>query len=530
MAWTEEKAKERIRRFMQSVPQGNIVVEDFRSYLTERTLAKGFAVDAAVTASLVDIPRNRAITTNAVHIYANLVDFNAVLTDAGRETEASHRRALEFLHAHYGACDALIDEFELQRVDFHGARLHAVVLSPEGLENEGRRVEIAVAFAAAFRKMVERLGQDHFEFATGVRIGIDSGPAVAIDSGRSDEREPLFIGSPANHAAKLADGVEEGLALSPRAAAAANENPDPYETKVMLSQDIEKRYLNDRLNTGTTHKSGNERADAAYDSLNALLKARKPPGAGEAVFHFHRKDPPLQDLIYAEHPPSNALRMEMASIFADIDNFTAYIDNAIVTGRIAEAVANLHVIRAEMGAVLRDDFGGRKVRYVGDCIHGVIAEGDRTQTDQIATMKSAVNVAAGLRSSFELCLDMLPGVSSLGLAIGIDYGTTPICRLGLRGEASVRTATSRSTCVSEAEQQRCDGTETALGEAAYKASPASIREVFSADRKVGNLNVDSAAVLFDTMPSPYIATGVEPMPMRAHSPDDAPPMRAHGEV
>lgn len=100
MAWTEEKAEERIRRFIQSVPQGNIVVEDFRSYLTGRNLAKGVAVDGAVAASLVDIPRYRAITTHGVHVYANLVDFNALLTDAGRETEASHRRALEFLHAH----------------------------------------------------------------------------------------------------------------------------------------------------------------------------------------------------------------------------------------------------------------------------------------------------------------------------------------------------------------------------------------------------------------------------------------------
>ncbi|ENY80421.1 hypothetical protein EBMC1_14755 [Sphingopyxis sp. MC1] len=219
--------------------------------------------------------------------------------------------------------------------------------------------------------------------------------------------------------------------------------------------------------------------------------------------------------------------MDLASIFADVDNFTAYIDNAIATGQIAQAVANLHVIRAELGAVLRDDFGGRKVRYIGDCIHGLVAEGNRVETDQMATMKTAVGAAAGLRSSFDLCRDMLPGIDNLGLAIGIDYGTTPICRLGMRGEASVRVAASRATCVSEAEQRDCSGIETALGESAYQASPANIREAFSVQRKIQNLDANTAEILLGMMPSPYINTGAEPDPMRAHEPDAAPPMRAH---
>lgn len=527
MAWSEDRARERIRGFMDSVPQGDIKVEDFRTFLTEARMYKGLAVETAAKAALVDIPRNRAITTDAVHVYANLIAFNDVLTESGRETEASHGRALEFLHAHYGGCDALIDEFEMQRVDFHGSRLHAVVLAPDGAENEGERVRVAVAFAAAFREMVERLGRDHPNFKTEVCIGIDSGPAVAIDSGRRDEREPLFVGSPANHAAKLADGDGESLNLSPRAAAALGQHADPLTKSVILTEDAGRRYLGDEVVTASVQRSGTARLEKAYASIVESLEERASASTSEAVFRFHHKEPPLKDLVYSDHPPSNAVRMDLASIFADVDNFTAYIDRAIATGEIAEAVANLHVIRAELGAVLRDDFGGRKVRYIGDCIHGLLAEGDRTKTDPIATMKKAVGAAAGLRSSFDLCLEMLPGVESLGLAIGIDYGATPICRLGLRGAASVRAAASRATCVSEAEQRRCNGSETALGESGYRASPASIREAFSADRVISNLDADTAEVLLGTMPSPYIASGAETDPMRAHEPEAAAPMRAH---
>lgn len=527
MAWLEDRARERIRGFMNSIPQGDIRVEDFRTFLNETRMQKGISFDSSPSAALVDIPRNRAITTDAVHVYANLVDFNDVLMDAGRETEASHSRALEFLHAHYRACDELIDEFEMQRVDFHGSRLHAVVLSPEGSENEGERVRVAVTFAAAFREMVERLGYDHPNFKTGVRIGIDSGPAVAIDSGRSDEREPLFIGSPANHAAKLADGNDEGLNLSPRAAMALGRNIDPLIKSLVLTEDTARSYLSDEVTTASMQRSGSVRLENAYTSLAKSLNSQKSSDTSEAVFKFHRREPPLKELVYADHPPSNAVRMELASIFADVDNFTAYIDNAITTGQIAQAVANLHVIRAEMGAVLRDDFEGRKVRYIGDCIHGLLAEGDKNETNEMTTMREAVSAAAGLRSSFEICREMLPGIDGLGLAIGIDYGTTPICRLGLRGAASVRAAASRATCVSEAEQRRCDGTETALGQNAYNVSPASIREAFSTNRVIPNLDAHAADLLFGTMASPYIASGAEPEPMRAHQPEAAAPMRAH---
>lgn len=528
MSWNATRARQRINRFIGTVPEGDIQVESFTQFLIETRLAKAHLGLADVRAgkALVQIPRNRAITTHAVHVYANLIDFNSVLVDAGRETEASHRRALEFLHTHYGACDTLIDSFELQRVDFHGPRLHAVVLAPEGDGQEGDRVRKAVAFAAAFREMVERLGEDYPEFKTGVRIGIDSGPAVAIDSGKRDESEPLFIGSPANHAAKLAAGSEEGVALSARAQAAMQRPAwGEHLYDMVLAKAAEHRFLDEQVAAAGSLHSATNRLDEAYASFAIDMRARHlAKVAGGAIFHFHRKEPPLKDLVFAEHPPSNAIRMAMASIFADIDGFTDYIDAAIRSGRIAQAVANLHVLRAEMAAVLRDDFDGRKVRFIGDCIHGLLAVGTAFETKPTDTIRAAVMAAGGIRSSFDLCRTILPGIGDLGIAIGIDYGETPICRIGLRGAGSVRAATSRATCVSEAEQQGCDGDETALGQDAYAAAPAAVREVFVADRKVPNLDYDAAQVLLGTMASPYINTAAAE-PMRAYQP--AEPMRAH---
>lgn len=531
MAWVESRARARIERFIESVPQGDIVVEDFTQFLRETRILKAAAgvQDSSTDNALLDIPRNRAITTHGAHVYANLVDFNDVLVDAGRETEASHRRAFEFLHAHYGACDQLIVEFDVQRVDFHGSRLHAVVLSPEGPTNEPERVRKAVSFAAAFRELVERLGTEYPEFQTRVRVGIDSGPAIAIDGGKGDEREPLFIGSPANHAAKLASGDEEGVFLSPRAKAASRQPTYAFEEIGPLKKSFEAASLNEQFVRGDMMFDASSRLDTAYASARTMVEERRSAtSASRVVFNFHHKEPPLKNIVFAEHPPSRAIRMPLASIFADLDGFTAYIDAAIATGNIAEAVANLHVLRAEMAAVLRDDFNGRKVRFIGDCVHGLLAIGDARETQTMDTIRTAVLAAAGIRSSFELCRAMLSGIGSLGIAIGIDFGQTPICRLGLRGVASVRSATSRATCVSEAEQQRCAGTETALGPDAYAQAPAVIREAFGSERKVRNLTFQVAEILVGTMASPYVVSS-GPEPMRAHEPEKQ-PMRAHASL
>jgi class 3 adenylate cyclase len=537
MAWVEDRARARIKKFVESVPQGDIVVEDFMQYLAESRMVKAHAgaQDSSVSESLLRIPRNRAITTNGAHVYANLIDFNDVLVDAGRETEASHRRAFEFLHAHYSACDELIAEFDLQRVDFHGPRLHAVVLTPEGPPNEPERVRRAVAFAAAFREMVERLGVTYPEFRTRVRVGIDSGPAVAIDGGKSDEPEPLFVGSPANHAAKLASGDDEGIYLSPRAKVASNKPAEAFETVGPLIEDrpsvlrksFETASLNEEFVAAGITLGASARLDAALSETRKALDERRS-SSSSVVFNFHHKEPPLKGIVFADHPPSRAIRMPLASIFADLDGFTDYIDAAIASGNVAQAVANLHVLRAEMAAVLRDDFDGRKVRFIGDCVHGLIAVGNKVDTNTMDTIRTSVLAAAGIRSSFELCVEMLTGIDALGIAIGIDFGQTPVCRLGLRGVASVRSAASRATCVSESEQQRCDGTETALGPDAYAQASALIREAFATDRKVPNLTYPVAEVLVGTMASPYVAKS-EPEPMRAHQPT-ANPMRAHSTL
>ncbi|RWE14151.1 MAG: guanylate cyclase [Mesorhizobium sp.] len=528
VSWNETRARSRITQLQTSAPVAAIGVRNYNAFLFERTSlrdqarARGQQFNEPIFA----VPLNRAVLTHGVHIYANLTAFNDRLIENGRETEASHRRSMQFLHGHYEACDRLIAAFGIQRVDFHGGRLHAVVLAPTGPENEADRLQTALAFAAALREMVARLSDRYGgEFQTGVRIGIDTGPAVAVNSGRRGELEPLFIGSPANHAAKAAAGTAEGIYLTERAQAVLNTSQ--RGDRVILDTVYESAMLSRDIVVNGNVAPARSRVDEAFDAFNAArrMAADVAFDGRRAEFTFHHRQPPLRTIDYANHPPSNAIRMPLASLFADIFGFTDYIDNAMRTGTVAQAVGNLHVLRGEMNYVARDDFDGRKVRYIGDCLHALIAEGDTRNTDERATVRTAVLAAAGIRSSFELCRTILPNIGELGIAIGVELGPTPIARLGLVGEASVRWASSRATCKSEEIQGACRGNETNIGPAAHAAADPHIRRVFVGGQPASGLNYPATvALLAGASASVAAVSAAAAAPIFRSSP---PPMRAY---
>ena len=440
MSWNEDRSRNRICQLLSTVPVGNIRVEDFEtSYRKRRDLEvmKGTRVKSGL--AIDDIPFNAVVLTDGVHAYANLLDYDLYLEELGRETEAGAALLLEFVHLHYSGLDRLIDAFGAQRVDHHGGRVHAVVLEPAGDTNEAERVKVALALAAAMRSLVNEASAAHQrKYGSRIRVGVESGRALAINSGRRNEPEPLFIGDAANIAAKLADGDEEGVALGSRARLALMHDQAVHLSDTGLLMDEASHILR-----GASSRIGPEVVQKAFGEFRVaeLADAARPAG-----FAFFRHRLPLQTIDFGELSPHRSARQEMVSIFADLSGFTAYVHQGMVSGRIEQVVSNLHVLRGEMAAVLRD-FGGRKIRFIGDCIQGVLAEGQQSQTDVMLTIRKAVEVAGALRSSFELAQTLLPGIGDLGLKIGVEWGTTPITRLGIRGDRSVRCASSKAVTV-----------------------------------------------------------------------------------
>ncbi|OAP38439.1 hypothetical protein AU381_23010 [Sinorhizobium glycinis] len=341
--------------------------------------------------------------------------------------------------------------------------------------------------AQAIARMVEVTGQrvHQGEFKTDTRIGIDTGRAIAVNSGRGSEPEPLFLGDPANYAAKLAAGSEPGIYLSDRARALLG-------LHALGTLDLQKNRVFDVRNAkfGLSPNAPITVSDARIQTLSNEVKNTAEAYFRDADFVFHQHTPPLWTIDYSVLVPSNTIHMPLVSVFADIDGFTDYVRHCMATGQVRQLVSNLHAIRYESAATLKHDFKGKKVRFIGDCLHGIVAEGTAHETDDPRSVLSSLHLAAGLRSSFELCKELLPGIHQLGLAIGVELGPTPVTRLGLRGDMSVRCVTSKAVSDSEDLQSDCGGRETMVGQKALALLPSALRNQFSPKGKIADLDVE----------------------------------------
>lgn len=432
MAWNQERAQKRIAEFQKTVPEiafGNDLSGFFRMLTQDRQMV---AKDGIFRA-----PRGRAVVVEGAHVYGELLDFSDIITNGGRETPASHERVLQYLHMHYKVWDGIVDGDGAHRVDYHGPRLHAIVTEPAG--NSAEQLRKAIALCVKLQQAARRVSEAH-GFPSRIRFGIDHGHCLALNTGRAHERDTLFLGSPANHAAKLAaEGDEEGVFLTENA----------------------QRRLGLQSFTRTMDGRMQLRADVAkaaadtYQFTNIEKAAETVASAYvKPSFVFFRPTPPLSDLKFAELYPSHSARLGSGSLFADIHAFGPFVDNAIKGGEatIRHGVAAIHVLREELNAVLQQDFSGKRVRFIGDCIHGLIAKGNGTDDPHGAVLDAAL-CASGMRSSFSLCQATLGGIDELDLAVGIEYGPVPITRIGDQGVDSVRCAAGCAVIVSERIQQ-----------------------------------------------------------------------------
>jgi class 3 adenylate cyclase len=527
MPWQANRAQERIRELMNNVP--TVITETFsESYLPRFLEEQRAALQRGLPKMkpLVNLPQSKAVIVDAVHLYATLTNYDEYRLQEGRETERSHARALNFLHLHYGACDRAIERHGAHRVDFHGPRVHIVVAEPAGREFAKERVIRALALAKEIEQLSDLANTEIAEghYPARFRIGIDSGHCVAINSGRGIEQEPLFLGCPANYAAKLAEGSEPGIYVSDSVRAL-------FAMNRLGVMDLERHYAlaGTDIHTMLTRapeasqkiyaESESDARQLLHEWQTEISAHEAATGGGASRFHFHHHRPPLSTIDYSELSPGNSIRMPLASIFADIDGYTRYIDQSVANGNVGEAVRALHVMRGELNNVLKQDFQGRKVRFIGDCIHGVLAEGSATTTDAKATVGTALRCAGGMRSSFELCQTLLPTTGVLGLAIGIELGPTPISRIGIRGERSVRLASSIATARSAALQRECDGTQTAIGPWAKEAASRDVQQMFGHDYIIGDFDYPQAAMLgmeTKSLGEPAFSIGTPAIP-RAHA-------------
>jgi len=425
------------------------------------------------------LPRNKAYRVDGVHIYVDILNLEDMLATTDVEGVTCHKRTLRFLNLHYRAVHRILGAVDAIEVDFHNQRLHAVVTKPYG--DEAGRVHRAIAIAQLIIDVLAQTGEEGDEIipAAKVRAGIDTGLALAVRNGRRGHSEPLFLGEPANRAAKRAGGGKSpGIYLTNTARQAIGLADTASEDTTRL--------------TLTEVETSQDEAVLDITADKIVREWRKDLDANPiGKFSFSGHTPPFSNLDLELLSPANSRRQGAISLYGDLDGFTNYVAGHVGDDKSAKDVVRvLHVLRSEMDAVVTADFGGRKVRFIGDCIHAVLAEGTAQTTDVEASVSTAILCAGGLRSSFDLALEELADndvdVEGLGLQIGFELGPLALTQLGLKG-AMVRCAVGRCVLSSEAEQLRCKSEETAIGVTAHAWASEAAQKIFGSTRKRAGL-------------------------------------------
>lgn len=351
--WNENRASEHIDKKMADV---------------ETVTIKEYTRDM----SLESIPTNVAYRVDGVHMYADIQNLVDMLNITDVEGTDCHKRTLRFLDQHYRAVKRILDRVDARRVDFHSQRLHSLFTKPYNSETdaEKKRVQRAVATAQLIIDVLAQTGDTDEQIPDAkVRIGIDTGLALAVNNGRNGYREPLFLGDPANHAAKLASNNKpKGIFLTNAARKVIGlEEKDAPEKHALSIEEI--KACQDAAKLDVT-------ADEIVQEWRDDMK-KNPIGS----YQFTRQTPPLKDMDISVLTPANSKRQEMISIYADIDGFTKYVADHI-DDNAEDVVRTLHVLRAELERVVTADFQGRRVRFIGDCVHGLYADGTAHTTDE----------------------------------------------------------------------------------------------------------------------------------------------------
>jgi class 3 adenylate cyclase len=201
-SWNKDRAGKRIDSKISELPLKEIEIKE---YVRDTNLA--------------NLPRNVAYRVDGVHLYADILNLSDMLHVTDVEGETCHRRTLRFLNLHYRAVYRILQRVDAIFVDFHNQRLHSVVSKP--YDSESDRVHKAVAMGQLIIDVLAQTGEDADHPAAKVRIGIDTGKALAVNNGRRGSSRAAILGRAGKPRRQAAGGgTVTGIYLTNKARAA----------------------------------------------------------------------------------------------------------------------------------------------------------------------------------------------------------------------------------------------------------------------------------------------------------------------
>lgn len=424
------------------------------------------------------------------HIYATIPNFANLSSDTTLSRDG-YARLIRCVHCYQREVSRIVESvFDGVRVHFQGPKLHALIYRPidDGLEIASR----AVLLQLVLRDFVTNVFNVAFPYYADFALasGSDIGEVIGTKNGQHGDRELLFVGAPANYAAKM---ITTGSHLSPAMHA---QLPDDIRNLCTATGDL-------------------YRITASQARLDELLEAHDLTwlrSKSTERLENDRDAVPLAEIEYSDATSKirfdqlslrHNKRVVAASLFADVCGFTKYIDAAQTDDERIGALRVFAALRREFAKVVKEDFDGVRVQYQGDRIQAIfhLPKGDRA-----VIALEAVRAAVGLQSSMEITLkENLPEAQALGISVGVDIGTMLASMLGTRGQRDRICLGIPVEKAAELEELH-DKTDIAITPPVYSELPNDIKDLFekSGDAYVATeLTMDSLefaekAVVYDS--------------------------------
>ena len=394
------------------------------------------------------------------HLYADVPNFHQAVADAGGDAQRLKKllRAASVFRRVQGD---LLKADEIGSLQLQAARLHCLVYKP--YDGEAERATRAVILAVSLNSYLYDVFNDVFQDVRDFKgaVGIAAGECLVANIGFRGDRELISLGSCANLGAKIIDGIDTITITK-----------DVY---ALLPEALQEHF----------EKSGTVAGAATYRASG--LCWRNQPRLAEALdVRFdvrqlkkttkeYRDALPLADMELSEaqvliDPATlserTSKRTSAVVLYADLDGFTRYVQAAERDEDVVSLVRVLNMIRAELHAVVEQEYPGLVLQHQGDRLFAIVHMPPGDQSDKRCA--NGLAIAIGLQSSMEHVLNAyLQDRKNIHLAVGVDVGTVLVTRLGKKDAREVVCLGPQVTSA-EGLQLRSAGREIRIPKALYE--------------------------------------------------------------
>lgn len=452
MAWTYEKAEERAAtRYEQTA---ELAIAD---------------ITREIDFDLISRTKPRRVS--GTHFYLDVVNFTRQLRG---ELDDHGEDLLRLLHVYSREASRIVgSDFDGQKIHFQGPRLHALAYRP--VSDESEMAAKAVLTCLAIRHMTG-IFNDVFELADGaawlVAAGLDHGRCVATRNGADGDQELLFLGSAANHAAKILD--KTGTRMTSRV---RDLLPTDFDSAIIDLDDGDFRIWMPSEDVECLA------ADLGWTWTAARSRTRLEKAAAKYLAGSVTSSEVQESIDKSALTLSRTKRVSGVSLFADVDGFTSYIDSLEqIDEGLVEAVRTFHVLRGVMRDSAVQDFNALRIQYQGDRMQALVY---RPVGDDEKAAFAAVKLAAAL---ITVANEIVPAAVSTTeihpLAIGLAWGQVLVSRIGEHGNTDVISLGS-STATAANIQQRLDGNLIGIDGALRDLLPGWLQQVFKWSASAG---------------------------------------------